>query len=431
MYFQEFGAEYRNVLAILPGGDREVSQEWIAVGAHYDHVGYGTSQNSLGPLGRIHNGADDNASGIAALLELIEACTLLPAPPRRTLLFAFWDAEEKGLLGSQHWVSAPTVPLHQVRFMLNLDMVGRLRDETLEVAGARTAAGLRRFVSEQNEASRLLLDFTWDTTQDSDHYSFFAKRIPYLMLHTRKHDDYHRPSDDADKVNFEGIEEVSRLMFHVVAAAADAPRLADFREASRSENNEVRDQRASASPPPALRFGVSWDQHESGANGIRVTYVGPRTPADKAGLRVDDRILEFAGRPIDERYDFRTHVLAAQNPVAVVFERGGERQEAVVQLEGPPVRIGISWGFDDAEPNCVTVGSVVPGSPAERAGLVRGDRIHATQDARFNSSAEFTAWMAQQSARADLVIERKGQIQRMRLELLPPVETLPAKATPP
>ena len=127
-WLQEFAPDYRNVLAVLPGSDPELSRELIVIGAHYDHVGRGNQTNSFGPFGHIHNGADDNASGVAALLELIEAFSSLTPAPRRTLLFAFWDAEEAGLLGSKHWVRQPTRPLKDIRLVLNVDMLGRLRE---------------------------------------------------------------------------------------------------------------------------------------------------------------------------------------------------------------------------------------------------------------------------------------------------------------
>jgi Zn-dependent M28 family amino/carboxypeptidase len=122
-YFQLFGPGYRNILGIIPGSDPALSNQFVLISAHYDHVGYGTRRNSNGPIGYIHNGADDNASGTAAVLELVEAFQRLAIPPRRSVLFVLWDGEEKGLLGSLHWLSYPTVALENVRLMINLDMV--------------------------------------------------------------------------------------------------------------------------------------------------------------------------------------------------------------------------------------------------------------------------------------------------------------------
>ncbi len=132
-YYQSLDGGYRNVLGMIPGRDPQLQREFIVIGAHYDHVGFGTPRNSFGPTGSIHNGADDNASGTAGVLEVLQAFTMLPEAPRRSILFAFWDGEEKGLLGSKHWTSFPTVPLKQVVLVFNADMIGRLRNNRLEV----------------------------------------------------------------------------------------------------------------------------------------------------------------------------------------------------------------------------------------------------------------------------------------------------------
>jgi len=421
-YFQDFGSNFRNVVGVIAGDDPRLSREYILIGAHYDHVGYGSRQNSFGPLGRIHNGADDNASGLATLLELIEACTLLPSKPRRSLLFAFWDAEEMGLLGSKHWVNSPTVPLHSVVLALNVDMVGRLREQTLEIYGTRSTTGLRRFVSQSNRADKLKLDFPWDNTSDSDHYPFFSNSIPYLMLHTRKHDDYHRPSDDPDKVNFDGIENISRLMFHLLTAAADVPHWAGFRHASREETNQLRDQRSFAPAPPSPRLGVGWDSNAAGDVGVRLNAIAAGSAAAKAGLLVGDVLLELAGRRLDGTYDFRTHVMAARNPVSVVLRRNGELLDKVVQLEGRPIRVGITWRLDDAEPDCLILRSVAPGSPADQAGLRPGDRIYSRSNEAAVSEREFAEWVVAQQETIDLRIERDGGIRSVQIRLLPSVD---------
>ena len=134
-YFQPFLPESRNILVRLPGSDPDLKREYVVIGAHYDHVGRGNSRNSRGPIGQIHNGADDNASGTSALLELVDAFCSLDVAPKRSLLFVFWDGEEQGLLGSQYWISAPTVPLEQIRLVINIDMIGRLRDNRADVFG--------------------------------------------------------------------------------------------------------------------------------------------------------------------------------------------------------------------------------------------------------------------------------------------------------
>ncbi len=248
-YYQQFGS-YRNILAFAEGSDPKLKDQVIVISAHYDHVGYGTNRNSYGPTGHIHNGADDNASGVSGLLEVMEAVSQLPQRPKRSILFAFWDGEEKGLLGSEHWVAHPTVPLDRVPIMLNVDMIGRLRNQQVEVIGVRTSPGLRRRISEVNDPDGLRLVFEWDIRPDSDHQPFFSHGIPFLMLHTGKHPDYHRPSDDAHLINNDGLSRISQLMFHLVVELADAPTLGPFRSASRTESNGLRHMRERGLAPP-------------------------------------------------------------------------------------------------------------------------------------------------------------------------------------
>ena len=222
-FFQPFGTGCRNVLAVLPGSDPELTKQYVVVCAHYDHLGDGTHGRSLGQVGPIHPGADDNASGTAGVLELAHAMTLAGSL-KRSLLLASWDAEEEGMLGSKHWLDHPTVPLDRLTVAVNLDMIGRLRGERLSVWGARgPATGLRRLVCEENEGSGLLLDFDWTLIANSDHHPFFQHGIPVLMLHTGLHEDYHRPGDTAAKINSQGMREVCRLLFAAVYDLANRP----------------------------------------------------------------------------------------------------------------------------------------------------------------------------------------------------------------
>ena len=168
----------------------------IVVGAHYDHIGYG-GRLSLGTPGYIHPGADDNASGSSAVLELAKAMTMLSPAPKRSILFAAWDAEEKGLLGSKYWVAHPTVPLDRVVAAMNLDMVGRLRDGHLIVLWLAQRLRLAATGEPSEPVAGLRLDFSWTIKPNADYYPFFEHDIPVLMFHTGLHDDYHRPSDVA------------------------------------------------------------------------------------------------------------------------------------------------------------------------------------------------------------------------------------------
>lgn len=204
----------RNLLGGIEGSDPQQKDRWVVIGAHYDHVGRGTKENSRGPWGRIHPGADDNASGTAVLLELAEA--LRRQPPACSVLLAFWDGEEKEMLGSLHWVAHPTVPLERVVAAINLDMVGRLRDQHLIVYGASTAPGLGTLVRQANAVDPLELEFNDALEDDSDHYPFWSHQIPSLYFYTGDHRQSHSPRDTVDEINAEGMARIGRLVFRLV-----------------------------------------------------------------------------------------------------------------------------------------------------------------------------------------------------------------------
>jgi len=425
-YFQYFRDQYRNVLTVVRGSDPTLSDEVVVVGAHYDHVGYGSRGNSNGGIGSIHNGADDNASGVATLLEVAEALTIGP-PPRRSVLFALWDGEEKGLLGSEHWVEHPTVPLDHVAIMFNLDMVGRLRQNRLEVAGTRTSVGLRRLVSEQNGGAELELDFTWEIKNNSDHYPFYLHRVPILMLHTGLHSDYHRSTDDAEKLNVDGMTRIAQLGYRIVHALADRSESPPFRAAVRRETNDAQ-RRSLESPLPPLprRLGVSWSPEEDGADGLVVAKVIEGAPAERAGFRVGDRIVRFNDHPIRDVIEFRAQVLAAPSRATFVVERDGavEPVEISVELEGFPVRWGISWRSDDGEPGSVVVVRVVQASPAAVAGLEVSDRIlevegrplaGATGDEASDALSEL---LAESDGPLEFLLERDGRLRPVAIRAI-------------
>ncbi|MHB1037943.1 MAG: M20/M25/M40 family metallo-hydrolase [Pirellulales bacterium] len=418
-YYQTFGFGYRNVLALLEGSDPALRQQVILVGAHYDHVGYGTRRNSQGPIGYVHNGADDNASGTAGVLEAARAFAQLSPASKRSILFVLWDAEEQGLLGSQHWVAHPTVPLDRVPIVLNVDMIGRLRDGRVEVDGTRTSRGLRELVSRRNGNPGLVLDFSWDMTHGSDDHPFYTHGIPVLTLHTGLHEDFHRPSDDVERINREGMQRVVRFLFAIVRDLADRPQTPSFRAAVRSESVESRRRLEAPAAPLPGRLGVWWDEQDRGDRGALVTRVVAGSAAEKGGLRPGDRIVEFARRPIRRGDALRTAVLAARNPVRVVADRPGEKSplELMVELPGEPLRLGIDWRNDDAEPGVLALTRVAPGSPCERAGLRPCDRVYEIGGRRFATDEEFRRLASTLSSPVELLVERDGQLKRVRVEV--------------
>lgn len=417
-YYQPFGANSRNILGYIEGSDPELKKQFVMVTAHYDHVGYGSARNSYGPTGHIHNGADDNASGVAGVFETIDAFGHLPQPPKRSVMFALWDGEEAGLLGSLHWISNPTVPIDKIAATLNVDMIGRLRNQRASVYGCRTSWGFRELVCRQNEPVGLMLNFDWLMKAESDHHPFFAAGVPVMMLHTGLHEDYHRPSDDADKVNAPGMRQLSQLMFRIALELADRDERPKFRTASNSESPYTRQTREQLLAALPGRLGLSWDEAKSKEGALHVTSIVPGSAAAKAGLKPYDRIVKYAGKPFADSKEFRGLVLATRGAVPLTIEREGSQEPIELQLEptGQPVRLGFSWQLDDAEPGAVMLTRVVPGSAADRAGLRVYDRVYEVNGERFNGSDEFLRLVTELASPLDLLVETRGKVRHIEVQ---------------
>src|SRR5204862_1648606 len=206
------------------------------------------------------------------MLETIEAFARSGLKTRRTILFAFWDGEERGLIGSRFWVSHPTLPIEHVKLNITLDMVGRLRDERLYLMGTRSGYGMRRLFSDPVDDS-LALDFSWDIKANSDHWPFIEQRIPIALLHTGLHSDYHRPTDDAEKINRQGLREVCCYLFAALVRVANEDRLPTFRDAVRHDTESTRRGLEEPLPPASLsnwpanqtppRLGMSWREDDA------------------------------------------------------------------------------------------------------------------------------------------------------------------------
>jgi hypothetical protein len=344
-YIQTFDDDWRNILVLQPGDDPQLQNEVIVVGAHYDHVGRGNSGTSYGPAGRIHNGADDNASGISVLLETIEAFATSGLTTRRSILFAFWDGEELDLKGSRYWLRHPTVPADRLKLAIMADMVGRLRDGQLYVLGARSGYGMRRLFSGP-VADPLWLDFDWEVSANSDHWSFIEKRVPVVLLHTGLHRDYHRPSDDSEKVNRDGMRDIARYLLGVLVKAGNEDQLPAYRDRVRRETDDTQQDverplprlsvRNWPSDRPRPRLGITWRDDEAEPGVIFLTRVIEGSPADAAGLEVHDRIYQVNGQPFENESAFRTTITTATQPpaaeVELLIERNGRVRMVKVAL---------------------------------------------------------------------------------------------------
>jgi hypothetical protein len=322
--------ETANVLGLLPGADPALRDDAVVLGAHYDHLGRG-GPTSLDPghAEAIHPGADDNASGTAAILALAEAFTR-SGGARRSLVFAAFSAEELGLLGSTHYARQPPVPLERTVTMLNFDMVGRMREGRLYVMGVDSGAGLRALVEQAAAGLDIQLVLRGDAVGPSDHTAFYTRERPVLMFFTGTHGDYHRPTDTPDKVDTDGLRKVVAVAYRTARALGDG----DQRPAFVRLPGVV--------PPPreggrsyGPYFGIVPDFGESPVPGVRLGGVRPGSPADQAGLRTGDVILRFAGVTV-RTLDDLTFALRQKRPgdvVDVTFARDGVERTIQATLE--------------------------------------------------------------------------------------------------
>jgi hypothetical protein len=319
--------EARNVVALLPGRDPGRAHEVVVVGAHYDHLGRG-GEGSLAPDSRdIHNGADDNASGTAALLEVARRLAEGPAPERPVLFLAF-SGEERGLLGSAHYVAQPTIPLDDAVAMLNMDMVGRLRNNTLTVYGMATAAEWEALVREVNaERPRPFeLSLLPDGFGPSDHSSFYGAGIPVLHFYTNTHSEYHRPEDDWQTIDGPGLDRIAGYVADVTGALAgaagrDVVALTPQAGAGRPATGE-----AASGRGYGPYFGSIPDMAPIDF-GVRLSGVREDSPAERAGLRAGDVLVRFGGQEVADLYAF-TYALRDRQPgdrVEVEVLRDGQR----------------------------------------------------------------------------------------------------------
>jgi Zn-dependent M28 family amino/carboxypeptidase len=317
-----------NVVGVLPGTDAQLRSEAIVIGAHYDHLGRG-GEGSLAPdeTGAVHHGADDNASGVAAVIALAQAFARAGGAPR-TLVFAAFGAEEMGLLGSAHYVKQPAWRLDRTALMINLDMVGRLRENKLYVGGVDSGTGLRALVTDAGRDGGLTLDLRGDPFAPSDHTSFYAAGRPVLFLFTGAHPDYHRPSDTWDKINAPGLRSVTAFTARVIAAVAGAATAPAYVKVEAT---------GSARPRGAYGayFGVIPEFGERGAPGVAITGVRPGSPAERAGLQKGDVLVRFADVEVKTLEDltFALRSRRAGDRVPLRFVRDGQTHDAEATLE--------------------------------------------------------------------------------------------------
>ena len=318
----------RNVVAYFPATSpvAGVAKPWIAIGAHYDHLGLGRNGNSLAgkeDAGKPHVGADDNASGSAAVLAIAEQIGKLPMR-RRNLIVALWSAEEIGLVGSAAYVNAPPVAVDQLSAYLNFDMVGRMQDNKLAVQATGTSPIWASLLERANVAAGFDLTLQEDPYQPTDVATFNQAGVPSLNFTTGAHVDYHKPSDTADKINYEDLDRIANLAATVVRRLMemnDAPQFAKVEQSSQT-----------AGRTGVRVFTGTVPDYTSNAKGLLLGGVIGGGPAEKAGLQKGDVVVEIAGQTIANIYDYTyaLELLKIDQPVKVVYVRGSERHETTL-----------------------------------------------------------------------------------------------------
>ncbi len=316
-----------NVVAYLPATTplTGVVKPWVAVGAHYDHLGRGTTGGSLAgkeEANAIHHGADDNASGTATVLAIAEAFSTQPR--KRNLLVAFWSGEELGLLGSAAFVTKPPVPLDALAGYLNFDMVGRVADNKLTVQATGTSAMWPKLLEQANIAAGFDLVLQEDPYQPTDVGSFNTASVACLTFFTGAHQEYHKPSDTADKINYEDLVRVGELASGVIKRLMDSPEAPLFTKV---------EQKTETGGRGGLRlFTGTIPDYASEIKGLLLGGVIGGGPAEQAGLAKGDVVIEIAGQSITNIYDytFALELLKIGQPAKVLYLRGSEKRETTL-----------------------------------------------------------------------------------------------------
>lgn len=341
-----------NVIGILEGSDPNLKHEAIVIGAHYDHLGRGGAGSLAQREGEVHHGADDNASGTAGMIELARIFSNQRPKPRRTIVFAAFSGEEEGLLGSNYYVNHPSVPVANTVAMINMDMIGRMKDRKLVIGGVGTAPEWRAMIERANllqgltvtasstthpssslpmvvgsngdtvvsndATKQFLLTLNEDGFGPSDHSSFYAKQIPVLFFWTGTHPDYHKPSDTAEKINYHDEIRILAMVARIV------------RDVDASDKRPTYQVAKSPAAGRSIGFRVylgTIPNYADSTDGLLLDGVRDDSPAAQAGLKAGDRIVKMAGRDVRNVYDYTSALgeMKAGHEYEVEITRGSER----------------------------------------------------------------------------------------------------------
>lgn len=314
-----------NVGAYIEPTNDKYPDEYLVIGAHFDHLGWGTENSLYTGTPMIHNGADDNASGTSGLLELAEKFASSKDKINRKIVFVAFSGEELGVLGSSYVVNNFPLPIENDIAMINMDMIGRLNDKNdLIVYGTGTSSKWKNILDDKNEYD-FTLTFNDEGFGPSDHSSFYGKKVPVLFFFTGTHSDYHKPSDDTDKINSNGEEKVLKYVYDVASTIVNSDARSDYISVARKETGNMTGTRVYVGTVPDFAGDV---------DGYKLGGVTDGSPAAKAGLKAGDIIIQFGDKKISNIYDF-TYALGNYvpgNKVNVLVKRGDEQLNVEIVL---------------------------------------------------------------------------------------------------
>lgn len=320
--------ETRNVVALLPGTDKNLKNEYVIVGAHFDHLGMGGpgSGSRVTDTLAVHNGADDNASGVAAVIQLAEKLAA-EKKNKRSIIFVAFGAEEMGLVGSKEFTNKPPVETEKMVGMFNFDMVGRLDNTTkaLSIGGTQTSKETEAILNDLNTGFELA--FSPEGVGPSDHASFYLQNIPVFFISTGAHSDYHTPLDDAELINYEGTKKVADYSYLVISEVANRESLLTFQEAGpkfqRNRGGRFK-----------VTFGIMPDFAGAEKRGLRIDAVTKGKPADKGGMKKGDIITAIDGKKVGGVYDYmdRLKTMEIGQQVSVDIIRDEKETVLIIQL---------------------------------------------------------------------------------------------------
>ena len=321
----------RNVIMVLPGEDELYKNEYIILGAHFDHLGMGGAGSTSRAVDTvaIHHGADDNASGVGTILELAEKFAKTKGSHNRSIICMAFAGEELGLLGSKYFAENPGIDLSKVNAMISLDMIGRLeKTNSLQIGGVGTAEGLKEMIVSLCDTAKIKLTFSDEGYGPSDHSSFYGKNIPVLFFTTGAHLDYHTPSDTYDKINYDGMVKISDQIFKVAEHLAISPERLQFKE-SGPKVEVTRTVRRKG-----VTLGIMPDFAGNVKNGLRADFVTPGKPAALGGMKKGDIITSINGKTVNniQDYMFRMNQLKHGQIIHVEVLRNNKKEVLLIQL---------------------------------------------------------------------------------------------------